>query len=62
MARRWRWPPEREPGSSPAFPVSPSRSSKPRALTSARLRGAPAMAAAITTFSSTLMPSSRLKN
>ena len=62
MARRWRCPPERTPGAFSALSPSPSRSSRSRARDSACLRPVPATTAGSVTFSSTLMPSSRLKN
>ena len=45
-----------------ALSARPRRSSRSRARVSARFRGAPATTAGSVTFSSTLMPSSRLKN
>ena len=62
MARRWRWPPESTPGAALALSARPSRSSRSRARVSAGLRLTPATMAGRATFSSTVMPSSRLKN
>ena len=62
MASRWRWPPESTPGAFPVLSARPNRSSRSRALVSACFRGVPATMAGSVTFSSTLIPSSRLKN
>ncbi len=62
MASRWRWPPDSTPGTAEALSPMPSRSSRSRARVSAIFRLRPAMIAGRATFSSTVMPSSRLKN
>ena len=62
MASRCRWPPDSTPGTAAALSPMPSRSSRSRARVSAILRLRPAITAGRATFSSTVIPSSRLKN
>ena len=62
IASRWRCPPDSTPGTARALSAMPSRSSRSAARVSAILRLRPAMTAGSATFSSTVMPSSRLKN